>query len=70
MRNAYRVLILVLVLALALAPGVLAQGQKVSIIEAWFIHNESMGDPVGVVDHAVRTRVIVPPMWATSVVCR
>lgn len=48
MRNAYRVLILGLVLALVLAPGVLAQGQKVSIIEAWFIHNESMGDPVAV----------------------
>ena len=48
MRKIHRVLILGLALALALAPGALAQGQKVSIIEAWFIHNESMGDPVGV----------------------
>ncbi|MDR7404912.1 MAG: ABC transporter substrate-binding protein [Armatimonadota bacterium] len=35
-------------LVLAMAAGVGAQGQPVSIIEAWFIHNESMGDPVGV----------------------
>lgn len=37
-----------LVLALIAVPGVAAQGPKVSIIEAWFIHNESMGDPVAV----------------------
>ncbi|MGH2399387.1 MAG: hypothetical protein ACRDF6_06035, partial [bacterium] len=44
----HRIVGLALVLALALSAGALAQGQKVSIIEAWFIHNESMGDPVAV----------------------
>jgi NitT/TauT family transport system substrate-binding protein len=39
---------LALVLALVFAATALGQGQPVSIIEAWFIHNESMGDPVGV----------------------
>jgi NitT/TauT family transport system substrate-binding protein len=48
MRVAFRVLVLGVALAL-LASGVgSAQGPKVSIIEAWFIHNESMGDPVAV----------------------
>lgn len=36
------------ILALALSAGAVAQGQKASIVEAWFIHNESMGDPVAV----------------------
>ncbi|MGH2361867.1 MAG: ABC transporter substrate-binding protein, partial [bacterium] len=48
MRNVYRILILGLAVALAWTPAVVAQGQKASIIEAWFIHNESMGDPVAV----------------------
>ena len=39
---------LAVALALALSIGAAAQGQKVSIVEAWFIHNESMGDPVAV----------------------
>ncbi|MGH8525030.1 MAG: ABC transporter substrate-binding protein [Gammaproteobacteria bacterium] len=43
-----QVMVLAVVLALALSVGVTAQGQKASIIEAWFIHNESMGDPVAV----------------------
>jgi NitT/TauT family transport system substrate-binding protein len=43
-----RVLGLALALVLVLGAGALAQGPKVSIIEAWFIHNESMGDPVAV----------------------
>jgi NitT/TauT family transport system substrate-binding protein len=43
-----QVIVLAAALALALSAGAGAQGQKVSIIEAWFIHNESMGDPVGV----------------------
>ncbi len=43
-----RVLALVLALTLLAATGVGAQGSKASIIEAWFIHNESMGDPVAV----------------------
>lgn len=40
--------ILGLVLAVAVPSGVGAQGRNVSIIEAWFIHNESMGDPTAV----------------------
>jgi NitT/TauT family transport system substrate-binding protein len=44
----HRIVGLAVALALALSAGALAQGQKVSIIEAWFIHNESMGDPVAV----------------------
>lgn len=40
--------ILAVLLALALTGAAGAQGQPVSIIEAWFIHNESMGDPVAV----------------------
>jgi len=43
-----QVMVLAVVLALVLTVGAMAQGQKVSIIEAWFIHNESMGDPVAV----------------------
>jgi NitT/TauT family transport system substrate-binding protein len=43
-----RVLVLGMALALAVASGAAAQGPKVSIIEAWFIHNESMGDPVAI----------------------
>ena len=43
-----QVIVLAAALALALSAGVGAQGQKVSIVEAWFIHNESMGDPVAV----------------------
>jgi NitT/TauT family transport system substrate-binding protein len=39
---------LAVAVALMLSPTAMAQGQKVSIIEAWFIHNESMGDPVAV----------------------
>lgn len=37
-----------LLLSLGASPSVGAQGTKASIIEAWFIHNESMGDPVAV----------------------
>lgn len=48
MRVLIRVLVLGMALALAVTTGVGAQGPKVSIIEAWFIHNESMGDPVAV----------------------
>ncbi len=48
MRVARRVLVLAIALALLASGAVSAQGQKVSIIEAWFIHNESMGDPVAV----------------------
>jgi len=44
----HRVIGLALALALGLSAAALGQGQKVSIIEAWFIHNESMGDPVAV----------------------
>jgi len=44
----HRIVGLAVALALALSAGALAQGQRVSIIEAWFIHNESMGDPVAV----------------------
>ncbi|HXF82554.1 MAG TPA: ABC transporter substrate-binding protein [bacterium] len=44
----HRVITLALVLALLGSGAALGQGQKVSIIEAWFIHNESMGDPVAV----------------------
>ena len=44
----HRIVGLVVALVLALSAGALAQGQRVSIIEAWFIHNESMGDPVAV----------------------
>lgn len=40
--------ILGLLLALMAVPSVRAQATKISIIEAWFIHNESMGDPVAV----------------------
>jgi len=43
-----RVLVLMAALVLVVATGVAAQGPRVSVIEAWFIHNESMGDPVGV----------------------
>jgi NitT/TauT family transport system substrate-binding protein len=35
-------------LVLLVGAGAVAQGQKVSVIEPWFISNESMGDPVGV----------------------
>ena len=48
MKVLQRVLVLMVALLLAAATGVTAQVTKVSIIEAWFIHNESMGDPVGV----------------------
>ncbi|MGH2454235.1 MAG: ABC transporter substrate-binding protein [bacterium] len=48
MRVAFRILVLGVALALLASGAVTAQGQKVSIIEAWFIHNESMGDPVAV----------------------
>ncbi|HEY6103704.1 MAG TPA: ABC transporter substrate-binding protein [bacterium] len=44
----HQVIVLAVVLALALSGGAVAQGQKASIVEAWFIHNESMGDPVAV----------------------
>jgi len=44
----HRIVGLAVAVALALSAGALAQGQRVSIIEAWFIHNESMGDPVAV----------------------
>jgi NitT/TauT family transport system substrate-binding protein len=37
-----------LALALLLGAGAGAQGPRVTIIESWFIHNESMGDPVAV----------------------
>jgi len=43
-----QMIVLAAALALMLSAGAGAQGQKVSIIEAWFIHNESMGDPVAV----------------------
>ncbi len=43
-----RMMALAAALALLFSSGVLAQGQKVSVVEAWFIHNESMGDPVAV----------------------
>ncbi|HEV8340138.1 MAG TPA: ABC transporter substrate-binding protein [bacterium] len=48
MKKAHWMLVAVLMGALVVAPTATAQGQKVSIIEAWFIHNESMGDPVAV----------------------
>lgn len=48
MRMMRRVGVVALALAFAVAAGAAAQGQRVSIIEAWFIHNESMGDPTGV----------------------
>ncbi len=48
MRMLQRAGITALGLALLVAAGAAAQGPKVSIIESWFIHNESMGDPVGV----------------------
>ncbi len=48
MRMMHRIVIVTLALALAVSAGAAAQGQPVSMIEAWFIHNESMGDPVGV----------------------
>src|SRR2546425_11583313 len=48
MRMMHRIVVVALALALATATGAGAAGQKASIIEAWFIHNESMGDPVGV----------------------
>src|SRR3989442_10908149 len=48
MRMMHRVVVVAVALALATATGAGAAGQKASIIEAWFIHNESMGDPVGV----------------------
>lgn len=44
----HQVIVWGVILALALSGGALAQGQKASIVEAWFIHNESMGDPVAV----------------------
>jgi NitT/TauT family transport system substrate-binding protein len=43
-----QVIVLAATLALAFSAGAGAQGQKASIVEAWFIHNESMGDPVAV----------------------
>ena len=43
-----QVIVLAAALALAFSAGAGAQGQKASIVEAWFIHNESMGDPVAV----------------------
>ncbi len=48
MRVWREIVALAAVLILIVATGVVAQGTQVSIIEAWFIHNESMGDPVGV----------------------
>src|SRR2546427_8989373 len=48
MRMMHRIVIVALALALAIATGAGAAGQKASIIEAWFIHKEAMGDPVGV----------------------
>lgn len=39
---------LVVLLLVSCAVPVAAQAPKVSIIEAWFIHNESMGDPIAV----------------------
>lgn len=49
MRFTLRLAALVLALVLAGAGTMAAQGlTKVTIIEAWFIHNESMGDPVAV----------------------
>jgi NitT/TauT family transport system substrate-binding protein len=48
MRRLRHVALLVAALVLLAGTGAIAQGPRVSIIEAWFIHNESMGDPVGV----------------------
>lgn len=49
MRTGVRILVAVLALTLLGAGNLAAQGMsKVTIIEAWFIHNESMGDPVAV----------------------
>ena len=49
MRTAVWLAVALLVLVLASAGTLTAQGMsKVTIFEAWFIHNESMGDPVAV----------------------
>jgi len=49
MRSAVRLVVVLLVLVLASAGTLRAQGMTgVTIFEAWFIHNESMGDPVAV----------------------
>jgi len=51
MRRALRLAVMVVALAVVLgpAPVLRAQGRTaVTIFEAWFIHNESMGDPVAV----------------------
>ncbi|MDR7418842.1 MAG: ABC transporter substrate-binding protein [Armatimonadota bacterium] len=49
MRNAVRLVVLMLAVTLAGAGTLSAQGMsKVMVFEAWFIHNESMGDPVAV----------------------
>jgi NitT/TauT family transport system substrate-binding protein len=49
MRIAVRLVVVLLALVVASAGTLRAQGMTpVTIIEAWFIHNESMGDPVAV----------------------
>ncbi len=49
MRTIVRLAVALLVMVLASAGTLTAQGMsKVTIFEAWFIHNESMGDPVAV----------------------
>jgi len=48
MRRRSRASLLVALMLLVAGGGAAAAGPQVSIIEAWFIHNESMGDPVAV----------------------
>jgi NitT/TauT family transport system substrate-binding protein len=49
MRNGVRLVVLMLAVVLAGTGTLSAQGMsKVTVFEAWFIHNESMGDPVAV----------------------
>ncbi|MGH2374060.1 MAG: ABC transporter substrate-binding protein [bacterium] len=49
MRNGARLVVVLLALILATAGTIRGQSMSaVTIIEAWFIHNESMGDPVAV----------------------
>jgi len=49
MRSGVRIAVILLALMLATTGNLAAQGMsKVTIFEAWFIHNESMGDPVAV----------------------
>ncbi|MDR7522740.1 MAG: ABC transporter substrate-binding protein [Armatimonadota bacterium] len=49
MRRGLSVVVMLLAVVLAVSGTMRAQGMaKVTVFEAWFIHNESMGDPVAV----------------------